>query len=121
MVDGGQGRRLLARGLLRTLAETVPAYALRLGFCGALHELGHAVLHRRLPSIEEAETELQAFSFAAALLLPTSEFDRHRGPHGFADADLADIARVDAATLGELFPDDFRRRALKAVSVSSGR
>lgn len=40
------------------------------------HELGHAVLHRRLPSIEEAETEQQAFSFAAALLLPASEFDR---------------------------------------------
>jgi Zn-dependent peptidase ImmA (M78 family) len=40
------------------------------------HELGHAVLHRRLPSIEEGETEQQAFSFAAALLLPPSEFDR---------------------------------------------
>ena len=160
------------------------------------HELGHAVLHRRLPSIEESETELQAFSFAAALLLPASEFDRavpydamtltdarrlkqafgvsiqaiirtahergrisrkrytslfkqlsarqwrtqepdavpvempkvwqdvvqvHRGAHGYADADLADIARVNVATLGELFPDDFRRRPpLKAVSVSSG-
>lgn len=160
------------------------------------HELGHAVLHRRLSSIEESETELQAFRFAAALLLPASEFDRavpydaltltdarrlkqtfgvsiqaiiraayergrisrkrytslfkqlsarqwrteepdaipveipkvwsdvvqvHREAHGFADADLADIARVDVATLGELFPDDFRRRpALRAVSVSSG-
>lgn len=40
------------------------------------HELGHAVLHRRLPTIEESETELQAFSFAAALLLPRQEFDR---------------------------------------------
>lgn len=40
------------------------------------HELGHAVLHRRLPTIEEGETELQAFSFAAALLMPPQEFDR---------------------------------------------
>src|SRR3954447_15351916 len=40
------------------------------------HELGHAVLHRRLPAIEESETEQQAFSFSAALLLPASEFDR---------------------------------------------
>lgn len=40
------------------------------------HELGHAVLHRRLPTIEEAETELQAFSFASALLMPHQEFDR---------------------------------------------
>lgn len=159
------------------------------------HELGHAVLHRRLPSIEESETELQAFSFAAALLLPPAEFDRavpfdaltltdarrlkqtfgvsiqaiirtahergrisrarytslfkqlsarqwrtqepdpvpvempriwpevlriHREGHGYSDADLAEIGRVDEATLGELFPDDFRRRpALRAVSISS--
>jgi Zn-dependent peptidase ImmA (M78 family) len=40
------------------------------------HELGHAVLHRRLPAIEETETEQQAFSFATALLLPPDEFDR---------------------------------------------
>jgi Zn-dependent peptidase ImmA (M78 family)/DNA-binding XRE family transcriptional regulator len=40
------------------------------------HELGHAVLHRRLPSSEEAEQELQAFQFAAALLLPADTFDR---------------------------------------------
>lgn len=161
------------------------------------HELGHAALHRRLPSIEESETELQAFSFAAAFLLPPSEFDRqvpydaltltdarrlkqaygvsmqaiirtahergrisrrrytslfkqlsarqwrteepdaipielpkawpevlrvHRDVHGYADGDLANIARVNEATLGDLFPDDFRRRPeLRAVAVSSGR
>jgi Zn-dependent peptidase ImmA (M78 family)/DNA-binding XRE family transcriptional regulator len=39
------------------------------------HELGHAVLHRMLPSIDESETELQAFAFAAALLLPHELFD----------------------------------------------
>ena len=159
------------------------------------HELGHAVLHRRLPSMEEGETELQAFSFAAALLLPRQEFDRavpfdaltlsdarrlkqtfgvsiqaiiraayerdrisrarysslykqlsarqwrsqepdpipieapqvwpqilqvHRETHSFSDADLADIARVDEATLGGLFPNDFRPRPrLRAVSVDS--
>jgi len=40
------------------------------------HELGHAVLHRLLPTAEQAEQELQAFQFAAALLLPADEFDR---------------------------------------------
>jgi Zn-dependent peptidase ImmA (M78 family)/transcriptional regulator with XRE-family HTH domain len=40
------------------------------------HELGHAVLHRRLPAAEESEQELQAFQFAAALLLPADVFDR---------------------------------------------
>lgn len=161
------------------------------------HELGHAVLHRRLPSIEEAETEQQAFSFASALLLPRSEFDPavpydaltlagardlkqtygvsmqaivraayergrisharytslfkqlsarqwrtaepdpvpieeprtwpgilavHRQDHGFSDSDIAEITRVDQATLADLFPEDFRRTArLHAVSVSSAR
>lgn len=159
------------------------------------HELGHAVLHRRLPTIEETETERQAFSFAAALLLPAAEFDRavpfdaltlgmarrlkqtygvsmqaiiraafergrisrqrytslfkqlsarqwrtaepdpvpveqpaiwpqilsvHREQHRFTDSDLAEIARVDQATLADLFPSDFHRQAtLRAVSVSS--
>jgi Zn-dependent peptidase ImmA (M78 family) len=40
------------------------------------HELGHAVLHRRLPAAQESEQELQAFQFAAALLLPADVFDR---------------------------------------------
>lgn len=40
------------------------------------HELGHAVLHRMLPSYDEAELERQAFAFAAALLLPAPQFDR---------------------------------------------
>lgn len=39
------------------------------------HELGHAVLHRMLPTIEEGESELQAFQFATALLLPADQFD----------------------------------------------
>ncbi|HEY4277682.1 MAG TPA: XRE family transcriptional regulator [Conexibacter sp.] len=40
------------------------------------HELGHAVLHRLIPSVDEAEVESQAFRFAAALLLPPDSFDR---------------------------------------------
>jgi Zn-dependent peptidase ImmA (M78 family) len=40
------------------------------------HELGHAVLHRRLPTSDETEQELQAFQFAAGLLLPADTFDR---------------------------------------------
>lgn len=40
------------------------------------HELGHAVLHRRLATAEETDQELQAFQFAAALLLPADVFDR---------------------------------------------
>ncbi len=40
------------------------------------HELGHAVLHRRLPASDEAEQELEAFQFAAELLLPADTFDR---------------------------------------------
>jgi Zn-dependent peptidase ImmA (M78 family)/DNA-binding XRE family transcriptional regulator len=40
------------------------------------HELGHAVLHRMLPSHDEAELELQAFTFAAALLMPADQFDQ---------------------------------------------
>jgi Zn-dependent peptidase ImmA (M78 family) len=40
------------------------------------HELGHAVLHRMVPTIDERETELQAFVFAAAFLLPAEQFDR---------------------------------------------
>jgi len=39
------------------------------------HELGHAVLHRMQPTHDEVETELQAFTFAAALLLPPEDFD----------------------------------------------
>lgn len=39
------------------------------------HELGHAVLHRMQPTHDELETELQAFTFAAALLLPPEDFD----------------------------------------------
>lgn len=40
------------------------------------HELGHAVLHRVAAGYDEAEMELQAFTFAAGLLLPPGEFDR---------------------------------------------
>jgi Zn-dependent peptidase ImmA (M78 family)/DNA-binding XRE family transcriptional regulator len=40
------------------------------------HELGHAVLHRMLPAVDEREVEDQAFRFAAALLLPPESFDR---------------------------------------------
>lgn len=40
------------------------------------HELGHAVLHRLLPAVDEREIEDQAFRFAAALLLPSDSFDQ---------------------------------------------
>lgn len=159
------------------------------------HELGHAVLHRSLPSIDEGRTEDEAFTFATSLLLPADHFDRlvpfdaltlsearalkarfgvsmqaiikaahqrgrisrqrytslfkqlsarrwrtqepdpiplerpqiwpevlevHRGPHGYSDDDLAAVAHVDATTLGELFPENFRRRGrLRAVGVAS--
>jgi Zn-dependent peptidase ImmA (M78 family) len=39
------------------------------------HELGHAVLHRMLPTHDESEFEDQAFAFATALLLPSEFFD----------------------------------------------
>ncbi len=39
------------------------------------HELGHAVLHRLLPAVDEREVEDQAFRFAAALLLPGESFN----------------------------------------------
>lgn len=159
------------------------------------HELGHAVLHRLLPSVDEGETEEQAFSFAVAFLLPPDHFDRqipfdaltltkaralkaqfgvsiaaivrtayerkrisrarytslykqisarqwrkrepdplpvershiwpvslavHREEHGYTEHDLADIAHVDVELLGELFPEDFRRRPrLRPVAVTS--
>jgi len=44
------------------------------------HELGHAVLHRLLPTVDEREVEDQAFRFAAALLLPRDSFD-HAVPY----------------------------------------
>lgn len=40
------------------------------------HELGHAVLHRLIPAEDQARVELEAFRFAAALLLPAETFDR---------------------------------------------
>jgi Zn-dependent peptidase ImmA (M78 family) len=161
------------------------------------HELGHAILHRMLPSVDEAETELQAFRFAAAFLMPPDQFDSsvpfdaltlsdarrlkqafqvsmqaiiraafdrgrisrsrytslykqlsarqwrsqepdpvplevpqvwpevlrvQRDEHGYTDDELASIARVTPTLLGDLFPEQFRRRpALRSVSVSSAR
>jgi Zn-dependent peptidase ImmA (M78 family)/transcriptional regulator with XRE-family HTH domain len=46
------------------------------------HELGHAVLHRRVPVRDEASQEGEAFTFASQLLLPPDEFDP------LVDADL---------------------------------
>jgi Zn-dependent peptidase ImmA (M78 family) len=40
------------------------------------HEVGHALLHRMLPTHEESLLEGEAFSFSLALLLPPDEFDR---------------------------------------------
>jgi Zn-dependent peptidase ImmA (M78 family)/DNA-binding XRE family transcriptional regulator len=40
------------------------------------HEVGHAILHRLLPTHEESLLEGEAFSFSLALLLPPDEFDR---------------------------------------------
>jgi Zn-dependent peptidase ImmA (M78 family) len=159
------------------------------------HELGHAVLHRMLPSNDELAFERQAFSFATALLLPPDHFDHavpydrltltdarrlkrafgvsmqaiiraayererigkgrytslfkqlsarqwrtnepdpiaieqpelwdavlrvHRDDHGYADEDLAQIARVSPALLGDLFPESFRRRRTLRVVSSNG-
>ncbi|MEA2251624.1 MAG: hypothetical protein QOG70_1866 [Solirubrobacteraceae bacterium] len=43
------------------------------------HELGHAVMHRYLPTHDEARLEPDAYEFAIALLLPPEEFDRTIG------------------------------------------
>lgn len=178
--------------LVNTLEDSGDRVRLSLG-----HELGHGVLHRLLPSVDEGETELQAFTFASALLLPQESFDRlvpydgltlsearrlkarfgvsiqaivraayerkriskarysslfkqisarqwrtsepdpipleiphiwpaainvHRDDHGFSDETMADIAKVDLPTLGELFPEQFQRRPrLRAVDVRSMR
>lgn len=178
--------------LVNTLEDSGDRVRLSLG-----HELGHGVLHRLLPSIDEGETELQAFTFASALLLPPDSFDRlvpydgltlsearrlkarfgvsiqaivraayerkriskarysslfkqisarqwrttepdpiplemphiwpaaidvHRSEHGFSDDAMAELAKVDMPTLGELFPEQFQRRPrLRAVEVGSGR
>jgi len=158
------------------------------------HELGHAVLHRLLPAVDEGEVETQAFRFAAALLLPAEPFDRavpfdaltlqearrlkrvyrvsiqaiiraaydrgrisrsrytslfkqlsarqwrihepepvaveipylwpevievHRVEHGYSDADLAGIARVDPVTLNALFPEQFEAPRPKLRNVSA--
>jgi Zn-dependent peptidase ImmA (M78 family)/transcriptional regulator with XRE-family HTH domain len=40
------------------------------------HELGHAAMHRLLPVYDEGRLEPEAYEFAAALLLPSPEFDR---------------------------------------------
>jgi Zn-dependent peptidase ImmA (M78 family) len=40
------------------------------------HELGHAVMHRWIPTRDEKPEEDQAFTFATALTLPPDEFDR---------------------------------------------
>lgn len=159
------------------------------------HELGHAVLHRQLPSADEGATEAEAFTFATTLLLPPDHFDQlipldaltltdarrlkaqfgvsiqaiikaahergrisrdrytslfkqlsarqwrtrepdpipvempqvwpeiievHRKQHHYTDADLAELALVDEPTLGDLFPEQFRRRPrLRAVGVTA--
>ena len=43
------------------------------------HELGHAIMHRYLPTHDEAILEPEAYEFAVALLLPPEEFDRAVG------------------------------------------
>ncbi len=45
----------------------------------------------------------------------------HRELHGFSDQDMAEIARVDLATLSDLFPDDFStpRMPLRVVRSSA--
>jgi Zn-dependent peptidase ImmA (M78 family)/transcriptional regulator with XRE-family HTH domain len=40
------------------------------------HELGHAVMHRWIPTRDEKREEDHAFTFATALTLPPDEFDR---------------------------------------------
>lgn len=58
------------------------------------HELGHAILHRMLPGIDETETELQAFTFAAALLLPPDHFDRAIPYDALTLADVRHLKRT---------------------------
>jgi Zn-dependent peptidase ImmA (M78 family) len=40
------------------------------------HELGHAVMHRWIPTRDEKRDENDAFTFATALMLPPEEFNR---------------------------------------------
>ncbi len=47
----------------------------------------------------------------------------HRREHGYSDADLAALARVDLATLADLFPENFKspHTPLRLVHPRSGR
>lgn len=81
------------------------------------HELGHLILHRRMPEEEKAETEANAF--AAAFLMPADAVKRDLGTHVTLSA-LADLKRhwrvsmqsliMRASTLGLI--DERRKRSL---------
>ena len=80
------------------------------------HELGHAVLHRMQPTLDETETELQAFTFAAALLLPPEAFD---GAVPF-DALTLSVARELKRTFGVSI-QAIIRAAFDRKRISRGR
>lgn len=81
------------------------------------HELGHLILHRRMP--EEDQAEAEAHAFAAAFLMPADAIKRDLGTHVTLSA-LADLKRhwrvsmqaliMRASALGLI--DDRRKRSL---------
>lgn len=81
------------------------------------HELGHLILHRRMPEEDKAEAEANAF--AAAFLMPADAIRRDIGTHVTLSA-LADLKRhwrvsmqsliMRASTLGLI--DERRKRSL---------
>jgi Zn-dependent peptidase ImmA (M78 family)/transcriptional regulator with XRE-family HTH domain len=81
------------------------------------HEMGHLILHRRMPEEEKAESEANAF--AAAFLMPADAIKRDFGSHVTLST-LADLKRhwrvsmqaliMRAGTLGLL--DERRKRSL---------
>ena len=65
----------LGEGRLWFLVNTQEAAGDRVRLTLA-HELGHAVMHRWIPTRDEKREEDLAFTFATALTLPPEEFDR---------------------------------------------
>lgn len=83
------------------------------------HELGHAVLHRMLPSVDEAETELQAFTFAAALLLPPDHFDRAIPFDALTLADARQLKRTFGVSIQAIVRAAFLRGRIGRARYTS--